>query len=318
MALVLITGATGFIGSQVVFDVLKAGYRVRLVVRRAEQATKLERVYSRFPERLEFVVVPDLTVDGCFDKPLQGVDYALHLASPLPGAGEDLLTPAVQGTVSILHSALKVPSIKKIVVTASALSIMPLGGAADGSVIKETTDIQDVDPAQVASLNPFDQYQASKIASYKATLDFVRDHHPTFDVVTLHPVFVFGYNQAQESADQLGGTCGMLYQAITAGKLFSDQYRGVHVEDVSAAHVKALDSSIKGLQSYLLAAPPRPWSDVKTFVRQRYPNLPVKLETQETTGYVLDTSKAERELGLTFKGMEDQVSDVIDQQLAFK
>lgn len=136
MSLVLITGATGFIGSQVVWDVLKAGYRVRLVVRRAEQATKLERIYDRYAKELEFAVVPDLTIDGCFDEPLQGADYALHLASPLPGAGDDLLSPAVRGTVSILHSALKVPSIKKVVVTASALSIIPLGPTRDGLIVK--------------------------------------------------------------------------------------------------------------------------------------------------------------------------------------
>ncbi|RAH42560.1 flavonol reductase [Aspergillus brunneoviolaceus CBS 621.78] len=318
MSLVLITGATGFIGSQVVWDVLKAGYRVRLVVRRAEQATKLERIYDRYAKELEFAVVPDLTIDGCFDEPLQGADYALHLASPLPGAGDDLLSPAVRGTVSILHSALKVPSIKKVVVTASALSIIPLGPTRDGLIVKETTEVEDVDPARVASWNPLDQYHASKIASYKATLDFVRDQHPKFEVVTLHPVFVFGHNHAQESADQLGGTCGMLYQAITTGKLFATQYRGVHVHDVSAAHVKVLDSSIQGLQSFLLAAPPRSWADVEAFVRQHYPDLPIGIQAQEGPSYVLDTSKAERELGLTWKGMEEQVSDVIDQQLAFE
>ncbi|RAH79219.1 flavonol reductase [Aspergillus japonicus CBS 114.51] len=312
MSLVLITGSTGFIGSQVVWDVLKAGYRVRLVVRRAEQATKLERIYDRYAEKLEFAVIPDMTIDGCFDESLRGVDYALHLASPLPGAGDDLLSPAVRGTVSILHSALKVSSIKKVVVTASALSIIPLGPTRDGLVVK------DVDAAQVASLSPMEQYHASKVASYKATLDFVRDQNPEFDVVTLHPVFVFGHNHAQESADQLGGTCGMLYQAITTGKLFAAQYRGVHVHDVSAAHVKVLDSSIQGLQSYLLAAPPRSWADVESFVRQHYPSLPIGIQATEGPSYVLDTSKAERDLGLTWKGMEEQVSDVIDQQLAFK
>ncbi|RAL11778.1 putative 3-beta hydroxysteroid dehydrogenase/isomerase [Aspergillus homomorphus CBS 101889] len=319
MACVLITGATGFIGSQVVWDVLQAGYRVRLVIRRAEQKAKLERVYASHVEQLEFAVIPDLTADGCFDEPLHGVDYALHLASPLPGAGDsDLLAPAVQGTVSILHSALKVSSIKKIVVTASVVSFIPLGGAPDGSVVRETTEVQDVEAGQVASLSPMEQYHASKIASYKATLDFVRDHHPHFDVVTLHPVFVFGHNHAQESADQLGGTCGMLYQAITTGKLFAGQFRGVHVKDVSTAHVKVLDSSIQGLQSYLLAAPPRSWADVAAFVRVRYPEVGIELEPREGTSYVLDTSKVEKELGLKFRGMEEQVSEVIDQQLGFK
>ncbi|KAL4862102.1 hypothetical protein BDV12DRAFT_203381 [Aspergillus spectabilis] len=308
-----------FIGSEVAWHVLKAGYRARLVVRRAEQTQKLQRVFALYAAQLEFAVVPDLTVLGAYDEVLQGVEYVLHLASPLPGSGDkNLLVPAVRGTVSILHSAKKVESVKKVVVTASVVSLIPFKADRKELVVKETTDVGDVTEEEAAASNPFEQYHASKLASYKATIDFVNEQHPQFDVATLHPVFVYGPNRVQESASELGGTNGMLYQALLTGKLFAGQYRGVHVDDVATAHVKVLNDSIKGLQPYLLAGPARPWEEVEEFVHQRYPDLPVNLEKADGTGSVVDTSKAEEELGLTFKGMEEQVGDVIDQQLSFK
>lgn len=137
MALTLITGATGFIGSQVALRVLQAGYRARLAIRREEQADKLRRIFADYEKQLEFVVVPDITVSGCFDEALQGVEYVLHLASPLPKPGSgDLVTPARRGTVVILESAAKVPSIKKVVVTGSVLSLVSLGELKDGLVVR--------------------------------------------------------------------------------------------------------------------------------------------------------------------------------------
>jgi nucleoside-diphosphate-sugar epimerase len=46
MSLVLITGATGFIGSQVALRTLEAGFNVRLVVRREDRADKLRRIFA--------------------------------------------------------------------------------------------------------------------------------------------------------------------------------------------------------------------------------------------------------------------------------
>jgi nucleoside-diphosphate-sugar epimerase len=47
MSLVLITGVTGFIGSQVALRTLEAGVNVRLVIRREDQADKLRRWGAR-------------------------------------------------------------------------------------------------------------------------------------------------------------------------------------------------------------------------------------------------------------------------------
>jgi nucleoside-diphosphate-sugar epimerase len=132
---VFITGATGFIGAQVTASALRAGYNVKLSVRREQQIDGLRRAFSSYPSALDFCVVPDYTTPEAFGTALQGVDYVIHVASPLPNGNEDLLTPAVKGTTSILEAALKVKEIKKVVVTASVASLVPLDKYVDGTVV---------------------------------------------------------------------------------------------------------------------------------------------------------------------------------------
>lgn len=127
--LAFITGATGFIGSQVVTSALREGYNVRLSVRNAEQIENLKDIFLDNVSKIEFVVVPDISKPQAFDDALDNVEVVFHIASPMPGKGADLhkdyLDPAVRGTLSVLESARKIPSIKKVVIMASILSIGP-------------------------------------------------------------------------------------------------------------------------------------------------------------------------------------------------
>jgi len=133
---IFITGATGFIGAHVALSALKAGYNVKLSVRREAQIESLRKALDAFADNLQFVVVPDYTTANAFDDALKGADYVIHVASPLAKPNEDLLTPAVKGTTSILESASKTASIKKVVITASVASLIPLGKGGDGTVVK--------------------------------------------------------------------------------------------------------------------------------------------------------------------------------------
>lgn len=144
---IFITGATGFIGAQVALSALRAGYNVKLSVRRSSQIPLLREAFSAFPSSLDFVEVPDYTKPEAFDTALQGVDYVIHVASPLPNGNEDLLTPAVKGTTSVLEAALKVQSIKKVVVTASVASLVPLDRYVDGTVVTGKSFVHDLNTA---------------------------------------------------------------------------------------------------------------------------------------------------------------------------
>jgi nucleoside-diphosphate-sugar epimerase len=127
---IFITGATGFIGSQVTAHSLAAGYNVCLSVRKAAQIDKLKRVFAKNAAHLDFVVIPDLTQAGAYDQALQNVDYIFHIASPMPGTGDDFkttyLAPAVQGTTGLLEAAEKVGTVKRVVVMSSVVALIPM------------------------------------------------------------------------------------------------------------------------------------------------------------------------------------------------
>jgi nucleoside-diphosphate-sugar epimerase len=134
--LIFITGATGFIGSATALEALKAGYQLRICLRKPSE--RLQSVLSEYKDQVEFVTVPDLTSDTAFDDKLNGVDYVLHLASPLVHGSnkETYFTPAVKATTLLLKAAAKVPSIKKVVVTSSIAAFIPMTGVPAGGVIK--------------------------------------------------------------------------------------------------------------------------------------------------------------------------------------
>lgn len=87
-------------------------------------------------EDLEFAKVPNIGVENAYDFVLEGATYVLHIASPLPSEAsgdfeEKVIKPAVQGTIGLLKTAQKVPTIKRIVITSSHAAIQPFSAFTD-------------------------------------------------------------------------------------------------------------------------------------------------------------------------------------------
>jgi uncharacterized protein YbjT (DUF2867 family) len=63
-ALILVSGANGFIAAHVIHVLLEKGYRVRGTVRSAAKIPHLQKVFGGYGDKLEIVVVPDITAVG--------------------------------------------------------------------------------------------------------------------------------------------------------------------------------------------------------------------------------------------------------------
>lgn len=82
---VLISGATGHLGFRTLVIALDNGYRARVALRRLDQAEKLKKTASLKPylDAIEFVQVPDITASDAYVEAVKGVDFVLHIASPI-------------------------------------------------------------------------------------------------------------------------------------------------------------------------------------------------------------------------------------------
>ncbi|CZT49937.1 related to 3-beta hydroxysteroid dehydrogenase/isomerase [Rhynchosporium secalis] len=349
--LIFITGATGFIGSLTAQKALEKGYKLRISVRKEEQIEKLRVVLGAPNDKIEFLVVPDITDPQAYVGKLDGVDYVLHLASPLPGGTDKaaLFGPSVNGTTAILIEAEKVSSIKKVVITSSVAALVPMSGPTAAGEIsgmlvsprkwsnrmfrfppltkvtcKDINDPrliidEDVDcQGETDEETSFQIYHASKLLSSQASWKFMEDESPKFVLVTLHPNFVYGRNLTQTNAEGVAGSTNrMLWQSIMAEDKASI-LGYVSVGDVADAHVRSLNPEIKNSTSYFLSGPPCSWDDVLEIVKSDYPNAPYKLKPGvQTVNFVGSTEKAEKELGLKWTSLSDVVHEVMDQQLGF-
>lgn len=91
--IVLLTGASGYVGSLVLVRLLKAGYTVRCAIRSEGKKDKVlgtDSIKALKPsrEQLSWIVVRDLAAPGAYDEAAVGVKYIIHCASPIPSFGE--------------------------------------------------------------------------------------------------------------------------------------------------------------------------------------------------------------------------------------
>ncbi|KAI7750178.1 hypothetical protein M8C21_024575 [Ambrosia artemisiifolia] len=125
---VCVTGASGFVASNLVKLLLQRGYSVKASVRSPNNPAKTEHLLKLdgAKERLHLFKA-DLLEDGSFDAAINGCDGVFHTASPFFSAISDpqteLIEPAVKGTLNVLGSCSKASSVKRVVVTSSLAAV---------------------------------------------------------------------------------------------------------------------------------------------------------------------------------------------------
>ena len=314
----LITGATGFIGFKILLDAIEAGYIIRAAIR---SASKLESLFSNpvinaldHRSKVSFIEVPDILKEGAYDEALDGITHIIHVASPLPFETDDpekvIFQPAFKGTTNLLASALKTPTIKRIVFTSSILSNTPLSSP-DGTVITAKSRL----PSPKGPFTDvFSAYNASKICTLNAIDDFVQEKKPSFDIIVIMPGFVYGRDKkATDTESLLAGSNGLLLASITGKTPAIPRLTGVaHVNDVAKVHVLALQEKVNGGQAFGVTAPVV-YEDAFDMVRERFPK-----GTQKNFPVNWDASKTEETFGLKFQTFKDIVLDVASQYLEFE
>ena len=196
-AIVLVTGANGFIGARTVEAFLGANYSVRAAVRSQSSASSLTSALPTYASsgQLTIVLVADLTAPGAFDDAVKGAKAIAHLAAPVDFSNTDIdyvINSSVQGTLGILKSALNEPGIKSFVYMSSIVTVR---GSAPKYPEKGYTEedwndqIEHALSEAGANATGHQIYVASKLKAERAFWEF-RQKHAASISFTMTAVFI--------------------------------------------------------------------------------------------------------------------------------
>jgi nucleoside-diphosphate-sugar epimerase len=326
---VLITGASGFVAAHVIRAFLEMGYHVKGTVRSESTAEKVRQTHPQYKDQLSFAIVEDIAVPGAFDEAVKGIDGVIHTASPflfdVQDFEKDLLKPAIQGTVGVLESIQKFnPNVKRVVITSSFAAIINID---KGLWPEHTYTEADWNPATYdsAKQGPGEvAYCASKKLAEKAAFDFVAEHKPNFSIATICPPMVYGpIVHSVADLSKLNTSSADIYRFIngstkevppTPFPAFTD------VRDVAQAHLRAYEKAEAAGQRYFITSGNFTYQKVCDIIREKFPELKDRVP-EGTPGepappmFKVDTSKAQKELGLTFRPLEEVIADTVNDLL---
>ncbi|KAI0846390.1 NAD(P)-binding protein [Daldinia vernicosa] len=326
---ILVTGAGGYVGGQIVREALESGYSVRITARTESAAARTISRYPSYAASLSSTIVPDITVLESYaaafaDGSIVGI---IHAASPFTLNVEDnvrdLLDPAVKGATTILEAALKYGGgkVRRVVSTSSFAAIVdPEKGLNPGYSYDEkdwnpvTWDAAVKAPSLIA-------YAASKALAERAMWAWV-DAHPDagFTLATICPPWVFGpYAYEIQDTKTLSESVVLLNNIIDSPSVPPFDF-GAYADsrEVAAAHILALEVPEAAGQRFLVGQNFR-YQAIVDAAREALPEARERLPVGKVgdwspeDAHRVDGSKATKVLGLKYLTLKDTAVDTYKQ-----
>ncbi|CAN1263921.1 Phenylacetaldehyde reductase [Linum perenne] len=283
---VCVTGASGYIASWIVKLLLSSGYTVKASVRDA-----------------------NLLEEGSFDSGVEGCVAVFHTASPFYHDVKDpqleLIDPAVKGTLNVLSSCAKTPSIKRVVLTSSIAAVAYNGKPRTPEVVLDETWFSNPDFCRESKL----WYVVSKTLAEEAAWKFAKEKG--MDLVSINPAMVIG----PLLQPTLNTSAAAVLSIMKGAQTFPNTTFGwVHVKDVAEAHIKAFEiPSANG--RYCMVETVAHYSEVVNTLKGLYPDVQLPEKCADDKPYVptyqVSKEKA-KTLGIEFIPLEVSLKETVD------
>ncbi|MNG85099.1 3 beta-hydroxysteroid dehydrogenase/Delta 5--_4-isomerase [compost metagenome] len=310
---VLVTGGTGFLGVNIILELLKKGFTVRTTLRTLSRKNEILDALtaggiSTF-DQLSFYEA-DLLSDNGWDEAAQGCDYVLHVASPFvaeqPKDENELIIPARDGTLRALRAAKKA-GVKRVVLTSSFAAI---GYSIDprNHVFTELDWTDENAPVQA--------YIKSKTIAEKAAWQFMEDEAAAMELTVINPVGIFGPILGGISSASLDTVVkGIVEGHIKENAPFT--FGAVDVRDAADIHIKAMLHPEAAGQRFLATSEgAMSFYDVAELIKKERPKLAGKIATMQPTPVEeytqMSNKKAVETLGWKPRTREEAILGSVD------
>ncbi|KAL6843998.1 hypothetical protein ACP4OV_025671 [Aristida adscensionis] len=207
-----VMGGNGYIASALIKLLLEKGYAVNTTVRNPDDKEKNSHLKDLQALGSLEVFRADLHDEGSFDDAVAGCHYAFLVAAPVNLASEnpeeELIGPAVRGTLNVLRSCAKAATVRRVVLTSSAAAVVPAGWSpqGDGHVLDEEIwpDVEHL----MANRPPTWGYCVSKVLLEKAACRFAEENG--ISLVTVCPTVTVGAAPARKVHISVPASLSML------------------------------------------------------------------------------------------------------------
>nr|GAT49323.1 predicted protein [Mycena chlorophos] len=325
--LVFVTGASGYLGSVVVHELLEAGYHVRGSAR-GQKVAQIQTAFARYGEQFKAVEIADIASSD-FTNVLEGVSAIIHTAAPLPGRVdlETGLKTSVDGSLHILRAAQKA-GIARVVVTGT-IATFPKALTTFG-----TNDWVEVtkEDAAAPDTTPLTRYVAYKKYGEQAVMKYAAEN-PEMAITILNPTWIFGpfppgYEAivpTPQGAFQAFATNGFLYQLLRPDNKNYHYFPGcIDVRDVARIHIAALAAATNASGRRIAISSPYDtgFREAISFIHDERPELRGRLADPDSVPRweryrlpEIDLDVVERDLGFSagrFTTWRETVLDGVD------
>lgn len=319
--LVLVTGASGFVGSAVARAARRQGYRVRVLVRPTSPRTNVADLDAE-------IATGDMRDEASMRAALRGVRHLLHVAADYRLWAPDPLEierANLEGAVATMRAALA-EGVERIVYTSSVatLKVTPSGASADES-------------SPLAAGQAIGVYKRSKVLAERAVERMIAEDG--LPAVIVNPSTPIGPRDVKPTPT------GRIIVEAALGKIPAFVDTGlnlVHVDDVAQGHLLALERGRVG-ERYILGGENLPLQAMLADIAQsmgrkpptialpRWPLYPVALGAEAVAKLTkrepfvtvdglrmsknkmyFTSAKAERELGYRARPYREGIRDALD------
>uniref|UniRef100_A0A0E0IEJ3 NAD-dependent epimerase/dehydratase domain-containing protein n=1 Tax=Oryza nivara TaxID=4536 RepID=A0A0E0IEJ3_ORYNI len=313
---VCVTGASGYVASWLVKRLLESGYHVLGTVRDPGNHKKVGHLWNLTgaKERLELVRA-DLLEEGSFDDAVMACEGVFHTASPVITETDSskacytnsVLDSAIKGTLNVLRSCKKNPSLKRVVLTSSS-STVRLKDEADlpPNVLLDETSWSSMEFCESLQI----WYAIAKTLAEKAAWEFAKENG--IDLVAVLPTFVVGPNLSHELSPTTTDVLG-LFQGETTKFTMYGRMGYVHIDDVASCHILLYETP-RAAGRYICNSAVLDVNELVTLLARRFPSYPIPKSLPCVYGeqtYGFSTAKV-RELGMKFRDVEEMFDDAVD------